>query len=313
MSECQSSYPLVTTEFTLPRRSAVSALLILIVAASVAVAQDESKREAKREAKQEGTSSGLTVQWKDRYLTVSGDSIPGGAIRTHYLEAYCRPGSTDRDWSETVIPHTSRLVSASADRKRLVIEDRLDDGVVVTHRIEADDDEVTFSLAASNPTEIESQAQWAQPCMRVDAFTGMSPERSRDVYPPYIRKCFLMINGKMIRMPTQPWALEARYVPGQVYAPAHVDRDDVNPRPLSELVPSSGLTGCYSADEKMILAVAWEPYQEIFQGVITCLHNDFRIGGLKPGETKTIRGKMYIVPADEPALLARFRRDFGPQ
>ena len=80
----------------------------------------------------------------------------------------------------------------------------------------------------------------------------------------------------------------------------NVNRGDVNPRPLSPLVPSSGLTGCFSADERMILAVAWEPYQEIFQGVIACLHSDFRIGGLKPGETKKIHGKLYVVPADVP-------------
>jgi predicted neuraminidase len=60
----------------------------------------------------------------------------------------------------------------------------------------------------------------------------------------------------------------------------------------------------------MILATAWEPYQELFQGVIVCLHSDFRIGGLKPGEQKRIRGKLYLVPADEEALLARYRRDF---
>jgi hypothetical protein len=146
--------------------------------------------------------------------------------------------------------------------------------------------------------------------MRVDNFTGADPTRAREVYPPYIRKCFLMIDGQLTRLPTKPWALQARYVPGQVYAPAHVDRNDVNPRPLSRLVPSSGLTGCYSADESMILAVAWEPYQEIFQGVITCIHNDFRIGGLKPGESKQIRGKLYLVAADEAALLSRFRKDF---
>jgi hypothetical protein len=73
------------------------------------------------------------------------------------------------------------------------------------------------------------------------------------------------------------------------------------------------LIGCYSADEKMILATAWEPYQELFQGVIVCLHSDFRIGGLKPGERKQMRGKMYIVPADEKALVARYRRDFPEQ
>ena len=250
----------------------------------------------------------LQLTWKDRYLTVSGD-FPGGAIKTHYLEAYCRPGSTDRDWSETVIPHRSRLLKA-VDGRHLEIEDHLDDGVVVHHTIRATHDEVHFLVTAKNPTDTPSQAHWAQPCMRVDAFTGADPKQAREVYPPYIKKCFLIINGQWMRLPTKPWALKARYIPGQVYAPAHVDRDDVNPRPLSKLIPSDGLTGCYSADEKMILAIAWEPYQEIFQGVITCMHNDFRIGGLAPGETKVIQGRMYIVAADEAKLLARFRKDF---
>lgn len=255
-------------------------------------------------------AEGLTLSWDKRYLEIKGDSIPGGPVRTHYLEAYCRPGSNDRDWGETVIPHESELVSASKDGKRIEIEDQLRDGVVVRHVIEAGTDEVAFQVTATNPTDTESQAHWAQPCMRVDGFTGTDKKDSREVYPPYIKKCFLMLDGKIKRLPTEPWALKARYIPGQVYAPAHVDRDDVNPRPLSKLVPSDGLTGCYSADEKMILAVAWEPYQEIFQGVITCMHNDFRIGGLKPGETKVIRGKVFLVPADEDALLQRYRHDF---
>jgi hypothetical protein len=87
----------------------------------------------------------------------------------------------------------------------------------------------------------------------------------------------------------------------------------VNPRPLSTLVPSSGLCGCFSGDEKQIMAVAWEPYQEIFQGVIACLHSDFRIGGLAPRESKQIRGKIYIVPADVPGLVKRYERDFPEQ
>jgi hypothetical protein len=44
--------------------------------------------------------------------------------------------------------------------------------------------------------------------------------------------------------------------------------------------------------------------------VIVCLHNDFRIGGLKPGETKKLHGKLYLLPNDPEALLARYRRDF---
>jgi hypothetical protein len=37
------------------------------------------------------------------------------------------------------------------------------------------------------------------------------------------------------------------------------------------------------------LATAWEPYQ----GILTRVHRDFRIGGLKPGETKRIRGTLF--------------------
>ena len=84
-------------------------------------------------------------------------------------------------------------------------------------------------------------------------------------------------------------------------------------RPLSELVPSSGLIGCFSADEARILATAWEPYQELFQGVAVCLHADFRLGGLGAGETKRVRGKIYLVPNDVPALLKRYERDFPEQ
>jgi hypothetical protein len=68
--------------------------------------------------------------------------------------------------------------------------------------------------------------------------------------------------------------------------------------------------GCFSRDGDKILAVAWQPYQELFLGVATCIHSDFRIGGLAAGESKEIRGKIYIVDANVPALVKRYERDF---
>jgi len=65
--------------------------------------------------------------------------------------------------------------------------------------------------------------------------------------------------------------------------------------------------------DKELMATAWEPYQELFQGVIVCLHSDFRVGGLKPGQSKTIRGKIYLMPADFAELRARYRKDFPGQ
>ena len=53
----------------------------------------------------------LSISWEDRFLTIDGPRLPG-AIRVHYLEAYCRPGSTDRDWKQTVIRHRSEKTSS---------------------------------------------------------------------------------------------------------------------------------------------------------------------------------------------------------
>ena len=240
-------------------------------------------------------------------LSIRGPHLAGGELQVHYLEAFCRPGSTRRDWKETVIPHRTRLVEASADHRLIRLRSELDDGVVVDHEIQAGSDEVDFRVVATNPGSHESQADWAQPCIRVDRFTGTKAVSGSEVYLP---SCFLFVKDKLTRMPVEPWARSARYTPGQVWCPEHVSREDVNPRPLSSIVPSNGLIGCFSADGKQLMATAWEPYQELFQGVIVCLHSDFRIGGLRPGESKKIRGKIYLMPNDVDALLARYRRDF---
>jgi hypothetical protein len=245
----------------------------------------------------------FTLSWANHFLTIHGSQLPGGRLKVQYLEAYCRAGSTDRDWRQTVIPHKTELLSRNADGRSLKLRDTLADGVVVRHEVVAGKDEVSFRLVATNPTARTSQAHWAQPCIRVDTFTGRGQK-------DYVPLCFVFLDGRLARLPTQPWAEKARYTPGQVYCPCHVDRRDVNPRPLSRLVPSNGLIGCFSGDGKLLLASAWEPYQELFQGVAVCVHSDFRIGGLRPGETKKIRGKIYVLAADAEALLRRYERDF---
>ena len=255
--------------------------------------------------------AGFTLDREGQWLVIRGDRIPGKQIRVNYLEAYCRAGSTDADWvKHTVIPHTNELLSLSADRTVLRLRDTLADGLTVEHTITAGMDEVDFRLVAHNPTAHRSEAHWAQPCVRLGAFTGSSDLLDQGDLNDYLPKCFIFLDGQLARMPTRDWATQARYTPGQVWCPRGVPRGDVNPRPLSKLVPSNGLIGCFSGDEKLIFATAWEPYQELFQGVARCVHSDFRLGGLGPGETLRIRGKMYIVPNDVPELLKRYERDF---
>jgi hypothetical protein len=276
-------------------------LVVVVIACAGAIVFGGWRTTAPAEAK----DSRLGITWEKNFLTVSGQQVPCGEIKVNYLEAFCRAGSTDREWGQTVIPHTTELVSAEPGRVRL--KSTLADGVTVEHELRAGKDEVDFRLVAKNPTDKVSEAHWAQPCVRVDRFTGV---RAAPASEEYLPKGFIFLDGKAARLPVQPWATKARYVPGQVWCPRGVPRTDVNPRPLSTIVPTDGLIGCYSADDSKIMASAWEPYQELFQGVATCLHADFRIGGLQPGETKAIRGKLYVVDPDPSRLLRRYRKDF---
>lgn len=255
------------------------------------------------------------------WLYLERSDLPGGAIQINYLEAYCRARSTDADWvRHTVIRHTNELVSATTDGRELRLKDTLADGLVVEHTITAGEDEVTFALTAHNPTDRRSEAHWAQPCIRLGAFTGFAADHRQGNIDDYLPKCFLFLPGEvtdgvtnavLTRMPTPVWATQARYVPGQVWAGPGVPRTDVNPRPLNPQTPANGLIGCFNADETLIFATAWEPYQELFQGIARCLHSDFRLGGLGPGETKQLRGKIYLLKNDPSELLRRYRRDFA--
>ncbi len=252
----------------------------------------------------------LKLNWSKNMLTISGDHLPGKKMKIHYLEAYCRADSHDADWgNHTVIGHKTELVSLNKEKTKLQLYCKVSDGVMIKHLISTTHDEIDFNLTAYNPTNKESEAHWAQPCIRVGEFTGTGADTTKDKYA-YIKKSFVYLDGKRTMMPTQGWATEARYIPGQVWAGPGVPKTDVNPRPLHKATPSNGLIGCYSADNTMIFATAFEPYQELFQGVIRCLHSDFRLGGLKSKEKRNIRGKIYIVKNDEKELLIRYRKDF---
>lgn len=248
-------------------------------------------------------SGPLRLEWKDNLLTVHGEDLPGGKLEIWYLEAFCRKGSTRRKWEETVIPHETRLVRQSKDRTRLELESVVEPGVRVRHLIQSSEDEVAFALTVRNATSDTIDIDWAQPCVRVGPFTGLGQDE-------YIRACFVVTEEGPIRLDRTRRTEEAVYRGGQVYVPKGIDRNDVNPRPISPDVPIKNLIGCVSGDGGLVLAMAWDQTQELFQGVITCIHADFRVGGLRPRESKKVRGKLYLLPNDLGALLKRYERDF---
>jgi hypothetical protein len=271
------------------------AVLFVSVTVSSSMAAEESK---------------LTMHWEDEILTIRGNHLPGKEMKIWYLEAYCRDNSKTTHWGQhTVVGHETELVSRNEEGTRIQLQCKVNDGLIVNHVITSSHDEIDIQITAHNPTNKRSEAHWAQPCVRVGAFTGTGADRTDDKYA-YLSKSFLFLDGKLTGMPTRDWAKEARYTPGQVWAGPGVPRADVNPRPLHPDVPSNGLIGCFSEDDSMIFAIAFEPYQELFQGVIRCLHSDFRLGGLEPEETLEIKGKMYFIENNVQALLKRYTDDF---
>jgi len=244
----------------------------------------------------------LAISWTNNMLRIAGPKIPGEFIDTWYLEAFCRSGSTDRDWHQTTIPHQTTLLSATPQKIRL--QSKVEPAVVVDHEITASSDEVDFRLTLRNTGSAFTDVQWFQPCMRVNRFTGRNQTN-------YLEKSFIFTVDGLRTLDQIPRNEVALYRGGQIYVPPGVPLADVNPRPLSATKPANDLIGCFSADGKMLLATAWNSTQELFQGVIVCLHADPRVGGLKPAETRELRGKVYLLPNDPAALLKRYKKDFG--
>src|SRR3954470_4689311 len=107
----------------------------------------------------------LTLDRQENWFIIRGAELPTGEIRVNYLEAFCRAGSTDADWSKhTVVGHKTETRFENLENKRIKLRSKLDDGLWVEHEIVAGDDEVIFKLTAYNTSDHVNEAHWAQPC-----------------------------------------------------------------------------------------------------------------------------------------------------
>ena len=67
-----------------------------------------------------------------------------------------------------------------------------------------------------------------------------------------------------------------------------------------------------SNDGQYVAGIAWEDFISA-QGhnPWACMHLSIRVGPLKKGESKTLRGKIYLVAESKEDCLKRFQKDFG--
>ena len=81
--------------------------------------------------------------------------------------------------------------------------------------------------------------------------------------------------------------------------------------PTSKRDAFAGLLVRESKDRSKTMAIAWDSFVTA-QGhnPWKCMHLSVGLGPLKQGETKTIRGKIYLFEGTKEDFLAKFRRDF---
>jgi hypothetical protein len=250
------------------------------------------------------------LSWSNNLLTWSNPDLPGGKLEILYPEAFCRKGSTDRDWEKTI--WKQKTVLDSATRDNLTFHTEIAPNLWVTHSVSvihsfnAHEHGLTITYYLHNTGKVPIDLEWFQPaCIRVDKFTGCNQSN-------YLAKSFIFTErglttlDKTARRP----ANEARYYGGQVYVPKGINTNDVNPRPICHDQPTNGLIGCFSADGKSLLAVASSCTHELFEGVYVCLHSDPHIGGIAPNEMHQALSRIYFMKNDVPRLLECYQWDF---
>lgn len=246
----------------------------------------------------------IRIGWTNNVLTLSSSKMPGGKVEVWYLEAFLRPGANGRDWRQSVLPHKTVVTSASPDGARLEFQTTVATNIEVRHSITSTEDDLDIRFELTNRGGYGSDLQWFQPaCIRVADFTGRGQSN-------FIQRTFIYTADGLTTLDKTHRTTNALYLGGQVFPMNGVASADANPRPIASLRPSNGLIGCFSADDRWILATASDRTHELFEGVYVCFHSDPAINGLGAGETKRIRQKIYLVPNDAGKLLRRYQSDF---
>ena len=159
----------------------------------------------------------LTLSWDKEILTVHGNHLPGGLLEIWYIEAFCRPGSTLATGPGPSFPTRPSLSRSNAGRP--VDHAAVSPGGRRRGRPRDPWRAAMKSISGSsrrNPTTANSQAHWAQPCIRVNRYAGTKLEPNSEAYLPH---CFIYVDGKPVRLPSIPGRRKPLYTPGQVWCP----------------------------------------------------------------------------------------------
>jgi hypothetical protein len=82
--------------------------------------------------------------------------------------------------------------------------------------------------------------------------------------------------------------------------------------PMGKTNAAGGLIVRESTGGKWVCGIAWKDFLSAqAHNPWECMHLSIRIGPLRRGESKTVRGKIYLFEGGKKELLKRYRDDFG--
>lgn len=85
-------------------------------------------------------------------------------------------------------------------------------------------------------------------------------------------------------------------------------------KPIVKPSATDGFLVRVSNDGKWVTGVAWNDFRALSaHHPYRCMHNYIRVGPLKQGETKTLKGRLYLFEGTKEDCLQRYRKEFKQQ
>jgi len=184
-------------------------------------------------------------------------------------------------------------------------------------RIKATENGAEMALEITNTTNYD----WPDIAAIIPCFNPGNPKNSEEQNPifldeKYEHTYFLGSDGLELIKGQYPREIHFNHEFRTTIMNRKKEREDGNfvfsdKWPTSDLDAYAGLMIRESDDKQWVMGIAWESFISA-QGhnPWKCMHLSIRVGPLKQGKKKTIRGKIYLFKGSKENCLRYFKRDF---
>ena len=129
---------------------------------------------------------------------------------------------------------------------------------------------------------------------------------------PWRRNSYYVSAGELAALDSRALHFNARHRAAASLAAGSAGFQFAYKWPISGDDATAGLLVRESEDGAWVTGIAWEDFLSV-QGHNPwhCLHACVRLGALLPGESRTLRGRLYLFRGNRYDCLQRFQREFS--